>query len=97
MAETERDAGDAHGEALRTRLLLKIGNRDVYGLDFRWFDQSDITSQRKPADAVLVERREHGNLHGTMMRVGAAGGRLVAERPARLGASLQAGVRRGPP
>jgi len=27
------------------RLQLKIGNRDVYGLDFRWIDESDIETR----------------------------------------------------
>lgn len=48
------------------RLRVKIGNRDVSGLDFAWIDRADIASMRKPADAVLLERLEWGNFHGYM-------------------------------
>lgn len=46
------------------RIQLKIGNRDVYGLDFGWFDLDEITAQSRPEDAVVLERREYGNFHG---------------------------------
>jgi phosphate transport system permease protein len=46
------------------RLRVKIGNRDVSGLDFAWIDRADIASLRKPEDAVLLERLEWGNFHG---------------------------------
>jgi phosphate transport system permease protein len=46
------------------RLRIKIGNRDVSGLDFAWIDRADIASQRKPGDAILLERLEWGNFHG---------------------------------
>ena len=46
------------------RVLLHIGNRDLYGLDFRWFDTADITGRSLPLDAVVVEREEHGDFHG---------------------------------
>ncbi len=46
------------------RLQLKVSNRDLYGQDFRWIDEQDITGRSVPADAVLVERREHGNFTG---------------------------------
>jgi phosphate transport system permease protein len=60
------------------RWLVKIGNRDVYGLDFRWFDVGSITDRSQPADAVVVERREHGNLHGRLRRI-QDGEQIVAE------------------
>jgi phosphate transport system permease protein len=46
------------------RLRLKIGNRDVNGLDFAWIDRADVTARRAPQDAVLLERLEWGNFHG---------------------------------
>jgi len=50
----------AHGE----RLQFKVGNRDLYGQDYRWVDRTDIASLSTPADAVALERREHGNFYG---------------------------------
>jgi len=69
------------GGAPAGRILLKIGNRDVHGLDFRWFDRADIRAQTVPLDAVLVERREYGDLHGYLQRV-LLGETVIAEGPA---------------
>jgi len=48
------------------RIRLKVGNRDLYGLDFRWVDESDIAGREQPADATLLERYEWGNFYGQM-------------------------------
>ena len=49
-----------------TRTRFKVGNRDLYGLDFRWIDDDQIASQTQPPDAVLLERFEWGNFYGQM-------------------------------
>jgi phosphate transport system permease protein len=46
------------------RIQLKIGNRDLYGLDFRWVDQADIVNEQYPSDVLAFERREWGNFYG---------------------------------
>ena len=46
------------------RIRVKIGNRDLYGLDFKWVDEDKIASQTFPLNAVLLERREWGNFYG---------------------------------
>ncbi|MFA4945077.1 MAG: phosphate ABC transporter permease PstA [Lentisphaeria bacterium] len=46
------------------RLQLKIGNRDLYGLDFRWLDGAAIRHQRWPAAAVALERQSYGPFLG---------------------------------
>ena len=51
------------------RIKLKIGNRDVYGLDFRWIDEADIASHDYPNDAVVLERREWGDYHGYLKEI----------------------------
>ncbi len=53
----------------RTRVRLKIGNRDMYGLDFRWVDRDRIVSAAMPPRVVAVERREWGNFYGRIGRV----------------------------
>lgn len=52
-----------------SRVKLKIGNRDLYGLDFRWIDEADIASQDYPRDAVVLERREWGDYHGYLKEI----------------------------
>ncbi|MEE4659971.1 MAG: phosphate ABC transporter permease PstA [Halieaceae bacterium] len=51
------------------RLLLKRGNRDVYGTDFVWLLQHEIVRQSFPPDALRVEREEWGNLYGFLEAV----------------------------
>lgn len=55
------------------RLQFKIGNRDLYGLDFRWIDGEKIESLSHPQDAVVLEREEYGNFYGTLVDVDAPG------------------------
>ncbi len=51
------------------RIQLKVGNRDLYGLDFRWIDEDAIQARSYPKDAVFVERREWGNFFGKILEV----------------------------
>ncbi len=51
------------------RVKLKIGNRDLYGLDFKWVDEADIASLDYPNNAVILERREWGNYHGYLKEI----------------------------
>jgi phosphate transport system permease protein len=55
---------EEHGEN-RARLQLKVGNRDLYGSDFVWIDQSDIASQSFPDEVITIERTEWGKFFGT--------------------------------
>lgn len=51
------------------RLRVKIGNRDLYGLDFKWVNDDQVVSQAYPADTVLLERREWGNMYARIKAV----------------------------
>ncbi|TKB54840.1 MAG: phosphate ABC transporter permease PstA [Nitrospira sp.] len=51
------------------RLRIKIGNRDIYGLDFKWVNDDQIVSEMYPADIVLLERREWGNMYARIKAV----------------------------
>jgi phosphate transport system permease protein len=62
------------------REQFKVGNRDLFGADFRWVDESDIASRSEPAAATYVERREYGPLLGTPLRL-LDGEREVASGP----------------
>ena len=52
------------GAAGHYRVQLKVGNRDVYGQDFRWVDEEAIVQRATPAEAVVFERVEWGDMHG---------------------------------
>ena len=63
------------------RLQLKVGNRDLYGFDFKWFDEADIAKRERPQGLYLVERSEYGPLIGAPVRV-LEGDKEVAGGPA---------------
>jgi len=62
------------------RLQLKLGNRDVTGVDFRWIDEQDILERSHPDDAVVLERLEWGNFYGFPVAIHGAEGVLASER-----------------
>ncbi len=68
LAQQIRDAGVQLPEDVQSvqRILLKQGNRDIYGLDFRWVLERDVINQSYPEDLVAIERREWGNLYGRL-------------------------------
>jgi phosphate transport system permease protein len=90
---TEREAipqpGMAPGTPLQYRIQLKVGNRDLYGADFVWVDETKIAKRETPADAVTIQRREWGNLYGVIKEV-RDGGQVVAQGAEAGWAALQA-------
>ncbi|MCG6976810.1 MAG: phosphate ABC transporter permease PstA [Acidiferrobacterales bacterium] len=51
------------------RYLLKTGNRDLTGKDFRWIAQPLIKDQTTPESVVVIERREWGNAYGYLKSI----------------------------
>ncbi|HYO13416.1 MAG TPA: phosphate ABC transporter permease PstA [Thermoanaerobaculia bacterium] len=64
--EVEQAAAVTGAEATAAidRIRMKIGNRDVEGLDFAWIDSKDIARRTLPQGAVMLERLEWGNFYG---------------------------------
>jgi phosphate transport system permease protein len=60
------------------RLLLKVGNRDLYGRDFSWFLQPQLSEWSTPLNAIVIERREWGNFYGFAHQL-TEDGKVVAE------------------
>lgn len=63
--------GDEKEKEYRTR--LKIGNRDIYGLDFVWVKNSRTESRVFPKNAIVIERREWGNFYGFLKEINVQG------------------------
>lgn len=51
------------------RHLIKTGNRDYLGLDFRWVLGPAMSNITYPEEIMAVERREWGNLYGYLVAV----------------------------
>ena len=57
------------GKTSAQRFLLKIGNRDYFGLDFRWVFGPWMSEGKYPENVVAVERREWGHFYGYLSGV----------------------------
>ncbi len=57
------------GQKTGERHLLKVGNRDYFGLDFLWINKLWIGETSYPKDLVAIERREWGNFYGYLTTV----------------------------
>ncbi|PHS70003.1 MAG: phosphate ABC transporter, permease protein PstA [Methylophaga sp.] len=57
------------GQASAERHLMKVGNRDYFGLDFRWINGPWVGEINYPEKIVAVERREWGDFFGYLTEV----------------------------
>jgi phosphate transport system permease protein len=77
---------------LYERMLLKIGNRDLLGVDFRYVVSDWLVERSYPKDATVFERLEWGNLHAFLLSV--QGGDDVAAAGAEAWRAYQRAQRR---
>lgn len=75
-----RESGVAVAEDTEfvTRYLLKTGNRDVTGKDFRWLLEPSIASSARPHSLAVFERVEWGVFIGRLIGI-REGGELLAD------------------
>ena len=81
--------GAPSGTPERYRIQLMVGNRDLYGADFLWVEEAKIAKRETPPEALVIERREWGNLYGVITAV-KEGERVVAQGPEAGWRALQA-------
>ncbi len=83
-AQRAKDAGYAAtdiGDDLEVeQKLVKIGNRELNAMDFRWLLAKNIQKEEYPEALVVVERREYGNFYGFLVALKASG-QIVANGP----------------
>ncbi len=61
-----------------SRYLFKQGNRDVYGVDFKWIPTPLLGEFKYPKDVISIERHEWGSFFGHLKAV-KENGQVVAE------------------
>ncbi|CAM4190242.1 phosphate ABC transporter permease PstA [Shewanella aquimarina] len=64
---------------LVTRYLIKTGNREFVGLDFRWVLETDIVSRTMPKDVAKLERSKNGDFFGYPIAIIEDGKRLALD------------------
>ncbi len=70
---------DPSGKQLEKKeIQLKIGNRDLYGRDFVWILETDISQQVKLKYATTFERWDYGNFYGNLQKL-QVGDKIVEE------------------
>lgn len=62
LGEKWGEEKDPQGQGVRWR--IKVGNRDLWGNDFRLLAKTEVVSISRPSDAWLLERLEYGNFYG---------------------------------
>lgn len=72
--QTRRSA--ATGQDIQ-EVQIYTGNRDAYGLAFRYLDQSRISSSSEPSDLFVAERSEYGKAIFRPVRIDLPDGRVI--------------------
>jgi len=75
-----REEGAAQAAAPRERRLLRTGNFDFYGDDYKWIFEDEIRTDELPADAVALERLEYGAFFGYVTEYRTDGEALASGR-----------------
>jgi phosphate transport system permease protein len=84
----------ADDEDTLVQYLVKTGNRDITGADFRWIEARKVKEQSKPEALIAIERREWGNFYGQLFAVQengktiATGDQAMPELQSRIEATL---------
>lgn len=63
------------------RFRLKVGNRDLWGSDFRVVREAQVVKVERPADAWALERWEYGDFYGFLLGLEVNGKTLAAQDP----------------
>lgn len=85
----------ADNEDTLIQYLIKTGNRDITGGDFRWIEARNVKEQSDPENMLVIERREWGNFYGQLLEVQekgktvAKGEQAAPELQTRLTAALE--------
>jgi len=59
----------AAADGYASRTLYRTGNFDIYGEDFRWIPDFNVTKRERPANFLFVERLEWGPFVGSIKSV----------------------------
>ena len=77
----------ARGEETE-KVQFRVGNRDIYGQDFRWVPAQGMGSPEQPKDVLLIERLEYGPFIGRVASLSHEG-QVVATGPQALAEAMK--------
>jgi phosphate transport system permease protein len=88
--DTEKSITNDAKQKSKTQILYKVGNREEYSLDFKWFDGEQIKNTTKPEWVAVIERYEWGNAYGKITNLHWQGKTYGINEPQALDNALQA-------
>jgi phosphate transport system permease protein len=88
--DTEKSITNDAKQKSKTQILYKVGNREEYSLDFKWFDGEQIKNTTKPEWVAVIERYEWGNAYGKITNLHWQGKSHGINEPQALDNALQA-------
>jgi len=77
----------ARGEETE-KFQFRVGNRDIYGQDFRWVPALGMGAQENPKDVVLIERLEYGPFMGRIASI-SHNGETISAGPTAMAEALK--------
>ena len=89
VVKRQRKAVRAASQREQTEWQLFVGNRERYGLSFRYVDAADIVAQRFPAQVISIERLEYGDAIGEPLALRIQGSEELTSDDAEFAARLQ--------
>jgi phosphate transport system permease protein len=67
--ETSQSISSNGDKITEEGIQIKMGNRDIYGRDFIWLKQKDVSESQYPKNATTFERFEYGNFYGFIKKL----------------------------
>jgi len=74
----QNEQGDE--EVKVNEIQLKIGNRDLYGLDFVWVNEDNIVEREYPKPATTFERWGYGNFYGIIQSLQLSENNIITDK-----------------
>lgn len=65
----------------KKRFQIKTGNREIYGIDFRWINEEEIQEISYPDEVIALERQEYGNFYGYIRQIDTDAPYRAEEKP----------------
>ena len=77
VADTRTKVVQSKGSITDQEWHIMVGNKDTYGLSFKFVDLKDATTIEYPADAIVIERMEYGHAVGIPLALSGTNGYRV--------------------
>ncbi len=78
ILKTQEKLGTRGSIAPEKELQVFIGNKDIYGMGFKFINEKEIAEIRHPKELIEIERLEYGDAIGLPLNLQLQGGKTIA-------------------